>query len=75
MSIKFVTFKVIRGVHIESTVHIGYKYLIIFYLLRFNGFNIKSSGVHWAVRGRLTVTLKEDVLEACHRNFDLSFKG
>ena len=28
MSIKCVTFKDIRGVHIESTVHIGYKYYI-----------------------------------------------
>ena len=28
MSIKFVTFKEIRGVHIDSTVHIGYKYYI-----------------------------------------------
>ena len=29
VSIKFVTFKDIRNVHIESTVHIRYKYLII----------------------------------------------
>ena len=42
MSIKCVTFKDIRGVHIESTVHIGHKYLIhlliymtIFQMLQF----------------------------------------
>ena len=50
MSIRFVIFKDIRGVHIESTVHIGFKYYSSFFYLKLKYICFASKFNFFAIR-------------------------